>query len=81
MWHEPADPARPLTGRYRVISGQHMLNASSSHLTPKPAFAVDRKTYACREFLQFDPMYDLAMHRKRASSTWRPGPWHVLDST
>jgi hypothetical protein len=30
MWHEPADPARLLTGRYRVISGQHMLAASLS---------------------------------------------------
>ena len=24
----------PLTGRYRVISGQHMLNTSSSHFDP-----------------------------------------------
>jgi hypothetical protein len=42
MWHEPADPARPLTGRYRVISGQHMLNASSSHFDPE-ATLLDRE--------------------------------------
>jgi hypothetical protein len=30
-WHEPADPRCPLTGRYRGISGQHVLNVSSSH--------------------------------------------------
>ena len=29
--HEPADPACPLNRRYWVISGQHMLNARSSH--------------------------------------------------
>ena len=28
LWHEPADPARPLIGRCRRISGQDMLNAS-----------------------------------------------------
>jgi hypothetical protein len=36
IWHEPADPARPLTGRYRVTSGRDMLNASSSHFDPEP---------------------------------------------
>jgi hypothetical protein len=30
-WHEAADPRFPLSGYNRVISGQYMLNASSSH--------------------------------------------------
>ena len=51
-----------------------MLAASLSAYDPKPTFAVrSGKTYACREFSQFDPMYGPAMHRTRASSTWRPG--------
>jgi hypothetical protein len=32
--HEPADRRCPLNGRYRMISGQHMLNVSSSHFDP-----------------------------------------------
>jgi hypothetical protein len=35
LWHEPVDPRCLLTGRYRVISGRHMLNASSSHFDPE----------------------------------------------
>ena len=34
FWHETADPGCPLIGRYRVISGLHMQNASSSHFDP-----------------------------------------------
>jgi hypothetical protein len=34
MWHEAADPGCPLSGRYRAISGQHMLNTSSSEIDP-----------------------------------------------
>ena len=41
-WHEPADPERPLIGRYRVLSGRHMLNASSSHFKLKPTFLQSR---------------------------------------
>ena len=41
-WHEPADPERPLIGRYRVLSGRHMLNASSSHFDPRPTFLRSR---------------------------------------
>ena len=41
-WHEPADPERPLIGRYRVLSGRHMLNASSSHFDLKPTFLHSR---------------------------------------
>ena len=33
-WYEPADPECPLMCRYRVISGQLMLNASFWHIDP-----------------------------------------------
>ena len=60
-WHEPADPERPLIGRYRVLSGRHMLNASSSHFDPKRFCAADvtgtrtqRASFLPRTLQRFD---------------------------
>jgi hypothetical protein len=39
--HEPADPGCPFTGCYRMISGRHLLNASSRILTdPEQTFTA-----------------------------------------